>query len=305
MLPTKFRFIWPNGFRGEEFKKSANQKEESPVAVMFVDGSGRNEQSLYRGPAIDAPCQVSVHLAEGFQRRRLKCEKLTDDRRQRPSDGKSSLCSLCLWQGELKKLNICILKKLVTFFIFNVKPTLQEFPCYQKKMSKRKYWNYDLQETDVVIYVSLLLHICCIDELKIDVKSYDVKYIHVCPLCYVNNILFIKKKDDYSRWIQNRTRSENKWKHFYKFISLSKHVTWGTDFELISPQTLVTYWSHKYPMPKVSSWRWNGYMHFKYILKHYNAANSNKIEFPFLHEILLKVKLRIIIEDKMSLQLII
>ena len=31
--------------------------------------------SLYRGPSIDA----SVHLAEGFQRRRLKCEKLTDD----------------------------------------------------------------------------------------------------------------------------------------------------------------------------------------------------------------------------------
>jgi hypothetical protein len=31
--------------------------------------------SLYRGPSIDAPYQVSVHLAEGFQRRRLKCEK--------------------------------------------------------------------------------------------------------------------------------------------------------------------------------------------------------------------------------------
>jgi hypothetical protein len=46
MLPTKFRFIWPNGFRGEEFKKSANQKQESPEAVMFVNGSGRNEQSL-------------------------------------------------------------------------------------------------------------------------------------------------------------------------------------------------------------------------------------------------------------------
>jgi hypothetical protein len=26
--------------------------------------------------------QVSPHLAEGFQRRRLKCEKLTDDGRQ-------------------------------------------------------------------------------------------------------------------------------------------------------------------------------------------------------------------------------
>jgi hypothetical protein len=38
--------------------------------------------SLYRGPSIDVSYQVSVHLAEGFQRRRLKCEKLTDDGRQ-------------------------------------------------------------------------------------------------------------------------------------------------------------------------------------------------------------------------------
>jgi hypothetical protein len=46
MLSTKFRFIWPNDFRGEEFKKSTNQKQESPVAAIFVNGSGRNEQSL-------------------------------------------------------------------------------------------------------------------------------------------------------------------------------------------------------------------------------------------------------------------
>ena len=38
--------------------------------------------NLYKGPAIDASYQVSVHLAQGFQRRRLKCEKLTVDRRQ-------------------------------------------------------------------------------------------------------------------------------------------------------------------------------------------------------------------------------
>ena len=133
MLPTTFPFIWQSGFRGEEFKKSANQKQESPVAAMFVNGLGRNEQALqrtfhrcflpsfgsfglavseekiflnrpirnknclwwpcllldryemsnlYRGPSIDASYQVSVHLAEGFQRRRLKCEKLTDDGRQ-------------------------------------------------------------------------------------------------------------------------------------------------------------------------------------------------------------------------------
>jgi hypothetical protein len=36
--------------------------------------------NLYRGPSIDASYQVSVHLAEGFQRRRLKCEKMTDDK---------------------------------------------------------------------------------------------------------------------------------------------------------------------------------------------------------------------------------
>jgi hypothetical protein len=46
MLPTKFWFIWPSGFRGEDFLKSANQKQELSVAAMFVNGSGRNEQSL-------------------------------------------------------------------------------------------------------------------------------------------------------------------------------------------------------------------------------------------------------------------
>ena len=46
MLPTKFWFIWPSGFRGEDFYKMANQKQELPVVVMFVNGSGRNEQSL-------------------------------------------------------------------------------------------------------------------------------------------------------------------------------------------------------------------------------------------------------------------
>ena len=115
------------------FQKLTNQKQELPVVAMFVNGLGRNEQSLqrtchrcflpsfgsfgqvvseekiflnrpirnknclwrscllmdqvkmsnlYRGPSIDASYQASVHLVKGFQRRRLKCEKLTDDRRQ-------------------------------------------------------------------------------------------------------------------------------------------------------------------------------------------------------------------------------
>jgi hypothetical protein len=44
--------------------------------------------NLYKGPSIDASYQVSVHLAEGFQRKRLKCEKLTDNK---------------LWQKDSKK----------------------------------------------------------------------------------------------------------------------------------------------------------------------------------------------------------
>ena len=36
MLPTKFRFIWPNSFR----------KQELPVVAMFINGSGRNQHSL-------------------------------------------------------------------------------------------------------------------------------------------------------------------------------------------------------------------------------------------------------------------
>jgi hypothetical protein len=48
MLPTKFQFIWPSGFRGEEFNKSADQKQESSVVAMFVNRSGQNVQSLQR-----------------------------------------------------------------------------------------------------------------------------------------------------------------------------------------------------------------------------------------------------------------
>jgi hypothetical protein len=37
MLPTKF--IWSSGFRGEDFKKLANQKQELPVVAILGNGS--------------------------------------------------------------------------------------------------------------------------------------------------------------------------------------------------------------------------------------------------------------------------
>ena len=67
MLPTKFQLIWPSSFR-EEFKKSANQKQESTVVARSVKGSRRNKQ-FYRGPCTDASYQVSDNLAKQFQRR--------------------------------------------------------------------------------------------------------------------------------------------------------------------------------------------------------------------------------------------
>ena len=36
----------PRGFRGKDLEKSSNQKQELPVAAMFVDESERNEHSL-------------------------------------------------------------------------------------------------------------------------------------------------------------------------------------------------------------------------------------------------------------------
>ena len=154
MLPTKCRFIWPSGFRGEDlfinqpirnknslwwpclltdrndmsnlyrgpcietayqvavhlakrFQKRRFSKigqSETRIACgcpacLFMD---RNKMSnLYRESSIDASYQVSVHLAKGFQRRRLKCEKLTDDK-QRTTDAK-------WWQKLTLPLYVCLI----------------------------------------------------------------------------------------------------------------------------------------------------------------------------------------------------
>jgi hypothetical protein len=46
MFSIKFRFIWQSGFKEEDFFKSANQKQELPMAAMFVNESELNEQTL-------------------------------------------------------------------------------------------------------------------------------------------------------------------------------------------------------------------------------------------------------------------
>jgi hypothetical protein len=64
------------------------------------------------------PTKFHFILAEGFQRRRLKCEKLTDDRQRTPSDGKSSHC---LWQGELMSFILSDGWKISAIMKFSIK----------------------------------------------------------------------------------------------------------------------------------------------------------------------------------------
>ena len=47
--------------------ESTNQKQKLPMTAMLINGSGQIS-SLYTGSSIDASYQVSVHLANQFQR---------------------------------------------------------------------------------------------------------------------------------------------------------------------------------------------------------------------------------------------
>jgi hypothetical protein len=46
MLPTKFRIIWLNSFRGEELKKISQSETRITCGGHVVNGSGQIEQSL-------------------------------------------------------------------------------------------------------------------------------------------------------------------------------------------------------------------------------------------------------------------
>jgi hypothetical protein len=89
MHSTKFQFIWASGFREKDFFRNQPIRNKNGLWQPCLLTDWDEMSNLNRGPSIDASYQV---LSEGFQRRRLKCEKLTDNRRWTPSDGKSSPC---------------------------------------------------------------------------------------------------------------------------------------------------------------------------------------------------------------------
>jgi hypothetical protein len=46
MVPTKFQFIWPSGYRGEDSLEINQSDTRIACGAMFVYGTGRDEQSL-------------------------------------------------------------------------------------------------------------------------------------------------------------------------------------------------------------------------------------------------------------------
>jgi hypothetical protein len=94
MFLTKFQFIWESGFRGKDCFRNQPIRNKNGLwrPCLLTDRDEMN--NLQRRPSIDASYHVSVHLAEGFQRRRLTCEKLTDGRTT--DDGRQEMAKLTL-----------------------------------------------------------------------------------------------------------------------------------------------------------------------------------------------------------------
>ena len=73
--------------------------------------------NLYRGHSIDVSYQVSVHLDAGFERRRLKCEKLTDDGCQVMAKTKINSCQILIMFVSVVTLSWYHNSSLVGIFI--------------------------------------------------------------------------------------------------------------------------------------------------------------------------------------------
>jgi hypothetical protein len=78
-----FTCICKTGYSGDGFNCTGKIIGLNIVQIIILLWNEGQNLQFYTGPSIDASYQVSVHLAKGFQRGRLKCEKLTDDRRQK------------------------------------------------------------------------------------------------------------------------------------------------------------------------------------------------------------------------------
>ena len=68
MLPTKFWFIWPSSYRGEDLFRNRPIRSNNFMWRPCLLTDREEMKNLYRGPYIDASYQVLVHLTMQFQR---------------------------------------------------------------------------------------------------------------------------------------------------------------------------------------------------------------------------------------------
>ena len=71
MLPVKFTLIWASSFREEDLLNISQSEKKNCSWQPYLLAKRNETKKLYRGPYIDASCQVWLHLAKQFQRRRF------------------------------------------------------------------------------------------------------------------------------------------------------------------------------------------------------------------------------------------
>ena len=98
MIHTKFRFIWPSGFRGKDSFRNRPIRNKNCLWQTCVQSDQDEVKNIYRGPSIDASYQVSVHLAKRFQRNRFF--------RNRPIRNKNCLWQTCVQSDQDKVKNL-------------------------------------------------------------------------------------------------------------------------------------------------------------------------------------------------------
>ena len=140
------------------------------MAAMFIDGSGQNEQSLER---TFHSCFLPSFTSFGWAVSEKKIKMWKFNRRQTPSDGKSSLC---LWQGELiliiKECPGEILIKLA--IVLKISKSSWNTAKVWKSCFKRNLDNPMSAWEKPIVYCSKII--------KMYIKIYSFHYL----ICYYN-----------------------------------------------------------------------------------------------------------------------
>ena len=154
MHPIKFRCIWQSGFRGEDFFRNQPIRNKNCLwrPCLLTD---RDEMSYpYRGPAIDASYQVSVHLAKRFQRRRFKVALSTI----KPTNQPNSFYHVLLNRRDFRCLFVVALFIQLLFrIIFLVQ--IFTFKVFFFLSVKVWHWYCKLGKNNVVYSLNIILYI--------------------------------------------------------------------------------------------------------------------------------------------------